>query len=425
MSTPPKIRTEQALNLLKHGYLFTSRVRRKAGAHPNADTPVNLTLMGKRATLLRGEEGVKLFYDTDKVKRAGAMPKFIQVPLFGSGAVHTLDGEAHRVRKNALADQVYEDEPVARFKTLVAEEVQTTLDRWRQQPGNVYDDFALAYGRAAFRWAGISVSTPEMERQARSLSRLLDNFGTPKGNPVAWVERWRADRWYRSLIAGVRAGEINAPASSALASMAELRDEHGELVDEHTAGVELQNLTRPTIAVSRFAAFAAVSLVEHPEWAERIRVAAGEELIDIPEATAFAQEVRRTYPFVPMLPALATTDTEIKGCPIRRGQRILLDILGTNTAHTEWEDADTFDPARFLDAGDAEQLGAFIPQGGGEVRSGHRCPGEKIAVTALSVGVAALARSEVQVSRETEDQTFSWTQFLTRPATGVRVHLAG
>lgn len=421
MSTIPKIRSEQALNLLRHGYLFTSRIRRKAGARPDSDTPVNLTMMGRRATLLRGVEGVKFFYDTSRVKRAGAMPKFIQVPLFGSGAVHTLDGEAHRVRKNALADQVYEDEPVARFKPLVAEEVQRTLDRWRQHPGNVYDDLALAYGRAAFRWAGIPATETEMERQASRLSRLLDTFGRPRSNPVAWVERRRTDRWYRGLIAGVRAGEINAPEGSALAAMAQLRDEQGELVAEHTAGVELQNLTRPTIAVSRFAAFAAVALLEHPGWAERIRSAAGEQLLDIPEAIAFAQEVRRTYPFVPMLPAVATTDTEVSGCPIHRGQRILIDILGTNTAPTEWEDPDTFDPARFLDIGDAEEIEAFIPQGGGQVRSGHRCPGERIGVTALSVAVAALARPEVEISGEPEDRTFSWTQFLTRPTTGVRV----
>ena len=64
---------------------------------------------------------------------------------------------------------------------------------------------------------------------------------------------------------------------------------------------------------------------------------------------------------------------------------------------------------------------AFIPQGGGDVRAGHRCPGEKIAVTALSAAVAALCRPGVHISGETEDRTFPWTQMLTRPSTGVRV----
>lgn len=423
MTGSAKLRTEQILELLRSGYLFTSRVRSKAKVAPGSDVPVSMRLLGKRATLVRGEEGVKLFYDTDRMSRAGAMPKFIQIPLFGSGAVHTLDGEAHRVRKNQLADQAYEDEPVARFQALVAEELETTLERWRNTPGNIYDDVALTYGRAALRWAGIPASARDMERQARRLSRLLDTFGRPKTNPVAWFERFRVDRWYKQVITDARAGTIDVPAGSALAGMAQLKDENGELVDEHTAGVELQNLTRPTIAVSRFAAFAAVALVEHPEWAERIHAAAGTELTDIPEATAFAQEVRRTYPFVPVLPALADTDTQVSGCPIKKGQRVLIDILGTNTAESEWHEPESFDPERFLEVDDAEQLTCFIPQGGGGVRTGHRCPGERIAVSALSATAAALSRPEVEISPEPADLTFSWAEMLTRPETGVRVRV--
>lgn len=424
MTSHHKVRTEQALELLKSGYLFTSRVRRKAKVDPGSAAPVSMSLLGERATLVRGQAGVELFYDTDRVKRDGAMPPFIQAPLFGNGAVHTLDGEAHRVRKNTLADHAYEDEPVARFKQLVAEELETTLARWRGTPGNIYDDLALSYGRAALRWAGIPGTVKELETQARRMSRLLDTFGKVAGTPIAYFERYRLDKWYEQLITDTRDGTIEAPVGSALAGMAELKDEHGELVDARVAGVELQNLTRPTIAVSRFAAFAATALVAHPEWRTRIHDAAGDELIDVPEAVAFAQEVRRTYPFVPMLPARATTDTEVSGCPIKKGQRVLIDILGTNTAPTEWEAAGTFDPERFLAIEDAEKLTNFIPQGGGEVRSGHRCPGEKITVTALSAAVAALSRPELKISEEPEDLTFSWTQLLTRPSTGVRVSVS-
>lgn len=106
---------------------------------------------------------------------------------------------------------------------------------------------------------------------------------------------------------------------------------------------------------------------------------------------------------------------------MKKGQRVLIDILGTNTAPTEWEAPESFDPERFLDIEDAEKLTSFIPQGGGEVLSGHRCPGEKIAVTALAAAVTALARPEIKISGEIEDRVFSWTQMLTRPSTGVRV----
>ena len=144
-------------------------------------------------------------------------------------------------------------------------------------------------------------------------------------------------------------------------------------------------------------------------------------LSDIPEAVAFAQEVRRVYPFVPMLPAMATSDFEVHGCPVHRGERVLLDLLGTDTDPDHWDDASTFDPGRFMGVEDAEQLEAFVPQGGAGVRTGHWCPGEKLAVAALSAAVAALSRPEVRISRDPDDLTFPWTRMLARPATGVRV----
>ncbi|AGF72081.1 cytochrome P450 [Corynebacterium halotolerans] len=426
-NAPARVRFEQGLNFLRSGYLFASRIRDKAGVAPDSDTPVKLRMLGRPAVLVRGEEGVRLFYDGDRMKRNGAMPIFIRNPLFGPGAVHNLDGKAHETRKTVLVDLAYNDEHVERFKELVAEELETMLGKWATGSGNVFDDTAVAYGRAAFRWAELPLSDREMEAQARRMSRLVDAFGQPSRNAIAWVDRFRLDRWATRLIRDVRSGRTQAPADSVLARMANLHDENGELVDDRTAGVDLQNLTRPTVAVGRFAAFAAAALVEHPEWVERIRaasVAAGGGLIDIPEAVAFAHEVRRTYPFVPMLPALATTDTEIKGCPIKKGQRVLLDILGTNTAPTEWKDAGAFEPERFLGVEDAEEITSFIPQGGGDVLEGHRCPGEKIAMTALSAAVVALCRPQVSISGEIEDVAFPWTKMLTRPSTGVRVNVS-
>ena len=338
--------------------------------------------------------------------------------------MHGLDGRAHTVRKNALADLAYEDDRVAQFASLVAMELEQMLDEWaRRGSGTVYHDTTTAFGRAAFRWAGLPMRPEEANRRAKQMSRLLDTFGRISGNPVAQVERLRLDRWATSLVRRVRSGDIRPDPGSVVAAIAELRDDDGQLVDARTAAVELQNLTRPTVAVARFAAFAAVALAENPGWRSRIRKASEEagRLTEIPEAVAFAQEVRRVYPFVPMLPALATTDFEVSGCPVREGQRVLLDLHGTDTDPNHWPDAGTFDPERFLGVDDAEQLEAFIPHGGAGVRTGHRCPGEKIAVTALSAAVAALCRPEVRISDDPDDLTLPWTTMLTRPATGVRV----
>ena len=140
-----------------------------------------------------------------------------------------------------------------------------------------------------------------------------------------------------------------------------------------------------------------------------------------PTAVAFAQEVRRTSPFVPMLPAFARDTFEWGGQKIRKGQRVLIDVLGTNTDPSGWERADSFEPERFLGVEDAEQIENFIPQGGGDVATGHRCPGEKIAVTALSVTISGLCTPGVEIDPKGLD--FSWTQLPTMPGNGARVRV--
>ncbi len=70
---------------------------------------------------------------------------------------------------------------------------------------------------------------------------------------------------------------------------------------------------------------------------------------------------------------------------------------------------------------DYEAVKGFLPQGGADVLTGHRCPGEKIAIAALSATVAALSDEKVEISDDPADTTFSWTSVLTRPSTGVRV----
>lgn len=412
---------DQSVKFLRFGYLFASRVRQAAGINPHSDAPIRIRLLGRPALLVRGEAGVRFFYDSSIFQRAGAMPGFVRGPLFGTGAVHGLDGAAHQCRKNALADLAYDDERVAEFASVLTQELEEMLTTISDgDTESVYDLTTVAFGRAAFRWAGLPISLREADRRSRQMSRLLDTFGRPVTNAIAWLERARLDRWATALVRSARAGNDRVAPESVLAQIAGLTDEHGQLVNAHTASVELQNLTRPTVAVARFAAFAAVALNEHPDWARRVHESVKSHGVNAPEAVAFAQEVRRAYPFVPMLPAVAKVDTQFQGCPVRRGQRVFLDILGTNTDPNHWQHPGTFDPSRFLGVEDAERLGAFVPQGGGEVRTSHRCPGEKIAVTALAATVAALSRPGIEISDDADDLTFPWTTMLTRPATGVR-----
>ena len=328
-------------------------------------------LPGKRPIVLGGStEAVQLFYDEARFRRAGAMPRFVRRTLFGEGAVHGLDDEQHALRKAMFLELVTPDAAQAIGATAARE--------WTELVGEAavprVELFATAVGvhaDAVCDWARVPADL-RYPALAGDLATIVDGFGSIGLRHVrAARARKRVDRWSTRLIRAVRAGVVKSPPHSALARMSTQRDVDGKPLDAEVAGVELVNILRPTVAVAWFAVFAAMALHDHPEL--RARLADGDnELLE-----SFAHELRRAYPFVPMLAARARTDFEWKGHRFRRGQRVVLNVYGTLHDPHVWHEPDHFDVGRFR-AHDPDPY-LFIPQGGG-MPEGHRCPGERVAV---------------------------------------------
>src|SRR5690606_38655041 len=99
----------------------------------------------------------------------------------------------------------------------------------------------------------------------------------------------------------------------------------------------------------------------------------------------------------PMLPGWAVTDIDFDGQHLAAGGRVVIDIQGTDLDTRAWEHPHRFDPNRFLSHPDYERLTAFIPHGGGDVRTGHRCPGEKLAIAGLAAAIATLSDPRLTV----------------------------
>jgi fatty-acid peroxygenase len=156
------------------------------------------------------------------------------------------------------------------------------------------------------------------------------------------------------------------------------------------AATELLNIVRPTVAVAYFGAYAAQALAGNPSW--RDRLADGD-----PDALrAFEHEIRRWYPFAPLLTGRLRRTYEAAGVRLRRRSWMVLDILGTNRDPRLWDRPDEFDPSRFLPR---EPTGYdYVPQGGGDPAHGHRCPGEPLAASILTVTLQRLARLEYVLS---------------------------
>jgi fatty-acid peroxygenase len=221
--------------------------------------------------------------------------------------------------------------------------------------------------------------------------------------------RLQLARWSGGLIRRVRAGRIRPPAGSALAVVAAARDTAGKLLRVRGGGDGAAQRGAPdgggrlVRAVRRRGAGGA------PEW--RARIAGG----DAAALDAFVQEVRRLYPFVPVLAARARRAQDVLGVPVPRGGLVVLDVHGTTHDPQHWPDPDRFDPDRFLRGPmDAD---ALVPQGGGDVATGHRCPGEGVTLTMLAVAVRAMAGQPR--SFPPQDLGYDLARIPTRPRSGV------
>lgn len=133
----------------------------------------------------------------------------------------------------------------------------------------------------------------------------------------------------------------------------------------------------------------------------------------------FVQEVRRYYPFFPVLVARVRDDFLWNGHDFRKGNLVLLDIYGTNHDPDIWEHPDMFDPERFKDRDD--NLYDFIPQGGGDYYRGHRCPGEWLTIELMKETMDFLIH-HVEYEVPKQDLRFSMRRFPSLPKSRFIIH---
>ncbi|MEW2354992.1 cytochrome P450 [Spirillospora sp. NPDC029432] len=396
---------ESSPALLARGYAWLPDLWRRTG-----EPLVRVRLLGRHAVALRGPDAVRFFYDEDHIRRGPALPEPVLSTLFGHGAVHTLDGDAHRARKRLfvalLMDPDGIDRLVGHFRTAWDEAAAS----WGKRPSVVlFDEAAEVITRAVCRWAGVPLDDAGGGPLARDLIAMVDGFAT--AGPRHWraraARRRREDR-LAGVVEAVRDGAPGVSPDSALAAVARHRDADGRTLDPRVAAVEVLNVIRPAAAVAWFAAFAAHALHLWPE--HRGPLAAG----DAAYAEAFAQEVRRFYPFAPFTGGQAVRDLTWRGEPIPAGATVLLDLYGQDHDGSLWPRPYAFDPGRFL--GREIDPDLLVPQGGGDPRTGHRCPGELITVALLKEFATGLARLRYEVPDQ--DLSISLRRIPARPRSG-------
>jgi fatty-acid peroxygenase len=377
------------LALLREGYDFIPRRCRRYGSD------LFLTrVMLQPVVCMSGPEASELFYGGERFTRRRAIPRPTLTLLQDFGSVQGLDGDAHHHRK-AMFMRLADPVTSAELGLLFRDRWRAALADWRRRGTFALDDAVRELVCAAVcDWAGISLHPSAVPGRARDLAALFEGAGSFGPRQLrGQLARRRCEAWAQKTIEDARSGRTRPAQTSALSEIADHRDPAGSLLPNEIAAVELLNVLRPTVAVMRYITFAALALHEHPGWRERLRENREGD------AERFAQEVRRFYPFFPLISGRATESFEWRGHRFLPGDWAMLDIYGTNRDPRAWERPTVFDPDRFL----AREPGSFdmIPQGGGDHATGHRCPGEPITLALVEVALRCLTE---EMEYEVPDQ---------------------
>ncbi|MGM0301557.1 cytochrome P450 [Enterococcus sp. AZ048] len=403
-----KIKLTDVTERLDEGYLLFSTLREEAKA-----PVVKARLLNKEVIAVYGQEAAKKFYDPNNFKREGAMPKLVLKTLFGEEGVQTMDGQSHEHRKtifmNLMTPKRMED-----YHQIVDKNLSEKFD---QQHGE-FDLFDLSKDvlfRSICEWAGIDLSKipkEEVEQLADYQISMISSAVTNPATHIKGVEnRKKSEKWAQSLIEDARIHPVANKEEVALYAFANATDEQGELLPINVAAVELLNVIRPTVALTVWIALMGHALFSRPDIYQRLRA----EFTQLQDS--FIQEMRRYYPFFPMLPAFATKDVEIDGYRIPKDSWVVLDLYGTNHDERSMESPEVFRISRYL--GKEKHISydeeyEMIAQGGGKFEAMHRCAGEWITLHTLRVFSDQLV-NKYEFSVPDQDWSIPMNQFPTFP----------
>ena len=372
----PELPGDHSVAFLAQGYLFGHR--RFEALRADA---FRTRLMGRRVTMLRGHDAARFFYTGERFTRVGAMPRSVLHSLQDEDSVQTLVGVAHAERK-ALFLEMLDESGRAALTEAFEQEWDRAQATWLHEPVSLLNASAGVLTDAVLRWLGLEESATRRLALTHETMAMIDGAGSV--GPRNWfgrTARRSSERWALSVVRRLRS--VGVPESSPLRVLL-----HADLEDE-VAAVELLNLVRPTVAVSRFIAFAGLALHRHSSWVERVR--------DDDEALrAFTQEVRRTTPFFPVIGGRAAVHAQWRELSVRPGDWVVLDLFATNRHPAEWHDAARFDPSRF----ERESSAHVVAQGAGGIDRTHRCPGEPATIDLLDVAVRRLAAADWSVPQQ-------------------------
>lgn len=352
------------------------------------------TIFGQDAVLLTGEAGIRAFYDTEHVVRGGVMPPWA-LALLGDGVVEVvpnLNGTAHEIRKHALL-RAMAPEALHSYLTALNSAVSHYVERWEREKEV---DWIQELPRMAFA----------------ALSRVITGTGGSDGLYAHYLQvsktlfaggdqdagvraRDGMLRWYRGILAEKRRRDTAAAATDVIGVLARDR----ELTDEQIVA-ETQHMFVGSGGVWKVCCNLLAFLEKRPELLERLRAEIDrfgtppsyQDLATSTWLQALVEESARLTPAVSVQMGRTVKPFEIHGYTVPAGTFVLAGFYATNHSSRVYRDPDDFDPARSGCPYSKSSRFTYVPFGGGDARTGHRCLGEQLVYLTVKVIVSCIAR---------------------------------
>jgi retinoid hydroxylase len=393
-----------------------------------------MRFLGEDVACFVGPEAFKFVLDPSLFSRAGASPRSVEEILHPE-AVPFLDGPG-RARRKALLMRVFDDEALGGYSKVVERVIGRYATKWAKMGTFRWvpeiTSMGLTVAAAVFLGAAPDEEHPEIQKPILRafngmLSLPIHLPGTPYARAIA------ARDVIRARVAESLAKEKLTPGSNALSRLLAARTEAGEQLSDDEIRIEALHFFGAYVAVIGALAFEAMFLGRLPEIKERCRSEIREHMPhgpvtyarmrELPYLERVTKEVRRARTVVPVtFFARANADCAFEGVAVPRGMKALGAIGATLHDPFVFPEPDAFDPDRWLPNPRSDrQAGSWVPHGGGEPLSGHRCAGERMAELMLKAfAVMTLRDFDWDFP---PDQSFESTtgKLFATPASGLRV----
>lgn len=352
------------------------------------------TIFGQDAVLLTGEVGIKAFYDTERVVREGVMPQWAKA-LLGDGVVDVvpnLDGEAHVHRKRALL-RAMTPEALRVYLPAINAAVSRDVERWER--AREVDWIRELQRTAFFTLSKVITGTDGSDDLFAHYVQVSETLFRG-GNQDAGVRaRDGMLSWYRSALAEKRRrglGELPADVIGILTC-------NGDLTDEQIVA-EIQHMFVGSGGVWKVCCNLLAFMESRPALLERARNEIGkfgippsfQNLAGSTYLQSLVEETARLTPSINVQMGRTIKPFEVHGYTVPTGTLVLGGFHATNHSPRIYAEAGDFNPARPGCPYSKSSPFTYVPFGGGDARTGHRCMGEQLVYLTVKAILSRITR---------------------------------